>query len=123
VRRVGVWPRVLVSDGAGELIETKLQRQLLARSCRHQVEARVVHHENGPAERSVHELDTMMCTSIISSGIPIPEWCFVVEHMTLVDLMTSYSTSDKSKTIFQTVYGGYVCGHGYPVIREKLHQD
>ena len=23
VRRVGVWPRVLVSDGAGEFIETK----------------------------------------------------------------------------------------------------
>ena len=27
VKRVGVWPRVLVSDGAGEIIETKLQRQ------------------------------------------------------------------------------------------------
>ena len=38
VRRVGVWPRVLVSDGAGEIIETKLQRQLL-RSCKHQVAA------------------------------------------------------------------------------------
>ena len=30
VRRVGAWQRVLVSDGAGEMIETKLQRQLLA---------------------------------------------------------------------------------------------
>ena len=39
VRRVGVWPRVLVSDGAGEIIETKLQRQLLVRSCKHQVAA------------------------------------------------------------------------------------
>ena len=105
VRRVGVWPRVLVSDGAGELIETKLQRQLLARSCRHQVAARGAHHENGPAERSVQELDTMMRASIISSGIPMREWCFVVEHMTLVDSMTSYSTCDKSKTIFEAVYG------------------
>ena len=96
VRRVGVWPRVLVSDGAGELIETKLQRQLLARSCRHQVAARGAHHENGPAERAVQELDTMMRASIISSGIPMREWCFVVEHMTLVDSMTSYWTSDKS---------------------------
>ena len=40
VKRVGVWPRVLVSDGAGEIIDTKLQRQLLARSCKYQVAAR-----------------------------------------------------------------------------------
>ncbi len=33
------------------------------------------------------------------------EWCFVAEHMSLVDAMTSYSTSDKSKTIFEAVYG------------------
>ena len=36
LRRVGVcWPRALVSDGTGEIMETKLQRQLLARSCKH----------------------------------------------------------------------------------------
>ena len=105
VRRVGVWPRVLVSDGAGEIIETKLQRQLLVRSCKHQVAARGAHHENGPAERAVQEIDTMMRASIVSSGIPMREWCFVAEHMSLVDMMTSYSTSDKSKTIFEAVYG------------------
>jgi hypothetical protein len=43
--------------------------------------------------------------SIVSSGIPIREWCFVEEHMSLVDAMTRYSTSDKSKTIFEAVYG------------------
>jgi hypothetical protein len=89
VRRVGVWSRVLVSDGAGELIETKLQSQLLARSCKHQVAARGAHHENGPAERAVQEIDTMMRASIVSSGIPMREWCFVAEHMSLVDAMTS----------------------------------
>ena len=46
VRRVGVWPRVMVSDGAGELFKTKLQRQLLARCCRLQVAARSA-HESG----------------------------------------------------------------------------
>ena len=105
VRRVGVWPRVLVSDGAGEIIETKLQRQLLVGSCKHQVAVRGAHHENGPAERAVQEIDTMMRASIVSSGIPMREWCFVAEHMSLVDMMTSYSTSDKSKTIFEAVYG------------------
>ena len=82
VRRVGVWPRVMVSDGAGELHKTKLQRQLLARCCRLQVAVRGA-HENGPAERAVQELDTMMRAWIIASGIPMREWCFVVEHMRL----------------------------------------
>ena len=67
--------------------------------------ARGAHHENGPAERAVQEIDTMMRASIVSSGIPMREWCFVAEHMSLVDMMTSYSTSDKSKTIFEAVYG------------------
>ena len=102
MKRVGVW---LASDGAGELTETKLQRQLLARSCKHQVAARGAHHENGPSERAVQEIDTMIRASIVSSGIPMREWCFVAEHMSLVDAMTSYSTSDKSKTIFEAVYG------------------
>jgi hypothetical protein len=62
-------------------------------------------HENGPVDRAVQEIDTMMRASIVSSGIPMREWCFVAEHMSLVDAMTSYSTSDKSKTIFETVYG------------------
>ncbi len=83
VRRVGVCPRVLVSDGAGELIETKLQRQLLVRHCRYQVAPRGAHHENGSAERDVQEFDTMMCVWIIASSIPMREWCFVVEHMRL----------------------------------------
>ena len=91
----------MVSDGAGKLLKTTLQRQLLTRCCRIQVA-----NENGPTERAVQELDTMMCASMISSGIPMREWCFVVEHMTLVvDSMTSCSTSDKSKTIFEAVYG------------------
>ena len=105
VRRVGVWPRVLVSDGASEIREAKLQRQLLTRSCKDQVAARGAHHENGPAERAVQEIDTMLRASIVSSGIPMREWCFVAKHMSLVDAMTSYSTSDKSKTIFEAVYG------------------
>jgi hypothetical protein len=71
VRRVGVWPRVLVSDGAAEIIETKLQRQLLTRSCKHPVAVRGAHHEHGPAERAVQEKGTMMRASIVSSDIPM----------------------------------------------------
>ena len=47
----------------------------------------------------------MIRASIVSSGIPMKERCFVAEHMSLVDVMTSYSTIDKSKTIFEAVCG------------------
>ena len=103
--RVGSWPRLLISDGAGELIETKLQRQLLARGCKHEVAARGEHHVNDPAERAIQELDTMMRASIHESNIPFKEWCFVVEYMYLIDMMTSCSTSNKSKTIIEDVHG------------------
>ncbi len=48
--RVGSWPRLLILDGADELIETKLQRQLLARGCKHEVTVRDEHHVNDPEE-------------------------------------------------------------------------
>jgi hypothetical protein len=51
--RVGSWSRLLFSDGAGELIETRLQRQLLTRGCRHEVAARGEHHVNVPVERAI----------------------------------------------------------------------
>ena len=73
MRRVGVCLRVLVSDGAGEIIETKLQRQILTRSCKHQVATCGAHHENGTAECAVQEIDTMIRVSIVSSGIPMQE--------------------------------------------------
>ncbi len=47
---VGSWSRLLISDGAGELIETKIHRQLLTRDCKHEVTARDEHHVNVPAE-------------------------------------------------------------------------
>ena len=47
----------------------------------------------------------MMRASIHESNIPFKEWCFVVEYMCLIDMMTSYSTSNRSKTIFEDVYG------------------
>ena len=105
VRRVGVWSRVLVSDGAGEIMETKLKRQLLARSCKHQVAARGAHHENGPAERAIQEIHTGFNNLIGALGYQCGSGVSWAEHTALVDAMTTNSTSDKSKTIFEAVHG------------------
>ncbi len=47
------------------------------------------------------KFDTIMRESIHESNIPFKEWCFVVEHMCRIDMMTS----NKSKTIFKDVDG------------------
>ncbi len=77
---------MLISDGAGELIETNLQRQLLDRGCKHEVTGRGEHHVNDPSDRVIQELDTMMRVSIHESNIPFKEWCFVVQYMCLIDI-------------------------------------
>ena len=73
--RVGTSQRLLIPDGAGELIETKLQQKLLARGCIHEVAAKGEHHVNVPAERAIQELDTMMRACIHESNLP-----FMVFH-------------------------------------------
>ena len=54
-------------------------------------------------ESAAQEIDTIICASIISLCIPMREWCFVAEHMATVDVMITYSTSCKSKTILEAL--------------------
>jgi hypothetical protein len=62
------------------------------------------HHAIGMAESAVSELDKMTRAMIHEANLPFNVWDVVVEHMTLVDSMTTYSTNDSSKTIFESIY-------------------
>ena len=46
----------------------------------------------------------MTRATIHDANLPFNVWDFVVDHMTLVDSMTTYATHDPSKTIFESVY-------------------
>jgi hypothetical protein len=102
--RVGTCPRFLILDGEDEVndgstttLDSGLQTWV--------ANMRDDHQDNDPTERVIQELDTMMKVSIHESNIPFKEWCFVVEYMCLIDMITSYSTSNRSKAIFEDVYG------------------
>ena len=62
------------------------------------------HHTIGKTESAVSELDKMTRATIHDANLPFNVWDFVVEHMTLLDSMTSYATNDSSRTIFENVY-------------------
>ena len=46
----------------------------------------------------------MTRSTIHDANLPFNVWDFVVEHMTLIDSMTSYATNDTSQTIFESIY-------------------
>jgi hypothetical protein len=76
----------------------------LARGCNHIIVPRGEHHAIGKAESAVAEIDKMTRATIHDANLPFNVWDFVVDHMTLVDSMTTYAADDPSKTIFESVY-------------------
>jgi hypothetical protein len=104
VTRIGCWPKILYSDAAGEFISRVFKTMFLARGCNHIIVPRGEHHAIGKAESAVAEIDKMTRATIHDANLPFNLWDFVVDHMTLVDSMTTYATDDPSKTIFESVY-------------------
>ena len=103
VTRVGCWPKILYSDAAGEFISRVFKTWFLARGCNHIIVPKGEHHAIGKAESAVAEIDKMTRATIHDVNLPFNTWDFVVDHMTLVDSMTTYTTDDPSKTIYESV--------------------
>ncbi len=76
----------------------------LDRDSNHIIVQRGEHHAIGKAESAVAEIDKMTRDTIHGANLPFNVWDFVVDHMTLVDSMTTHVTDDLSKTIFESVY-------------------
>ena len=72
---------------------------VLAQDYNHIIVPKGEHHAIGKAESAVAELDKMTRVTIHDVNLPFNVWDFVVEHMTLVDSMTTYVTDDPCKTI------------------------
>jgi hypothetical protein len=76
----------------------------LAKGCNHIKVSKDEHHAIGKTESDVSELDKMTRDTIHEANLPFNVWNIVVEHMTLVDSMTTYDTNEISQTIFERVY-------------------
>ena len=57
------------------------------------------HHAIGMEESAVSEVDKMTRAMIHEANLPFNVWDIVVEHMVLLDSMTTYVTNDISQTI------------------------
>ena len=104
VAHIGGWTKTLYSDSAGEFKSQVLKNMFLTKGCNHIKVSKDDHHAIGKAESAVPELDKMTRVTIHDANLPFNVWDLVVEHMTLVDSMTTYATNDSSQTIFEIVY-------------------
>jgi hypothetical protein len=103
-KRIGRHPKVLYSDLASEITSSMFERYLLVKGVNHVNVPRGEHHSIGVAEKAIQDLSNMMRCMLADSNVPNIYWDFVIEHAALVNSMITPSISDKTKTIFETVW-------------------
>jgi hypothetical protein len=77
---------------------------LLVKGVNHVDVPRGEYHSIGVAEKAIQDLINMMRCVLADSNVPNIYWDFVIEHAALVNSMIMPSISDKTKTIFETVW-------------------
>ena len=83
--QLGKWPRVLVSDTAGEVIKTKLRLMLVAKGTVVETIPRSEHHLTGSIEIEIKHLSNAVKCTMASRNIPPNLWDIVGEYLTLMD--------------------------------------
>jgi hypothetical protein len=81
------------------------ERYLLVKGVNHIPVPRGEHHGIGVAEKAIQDLSNMMRSYLTDSNLPGSYWDYVVEHAALVNRMITPSITDKSRTIFEHVWG------------------
>ena len=105
VARIGMYPKKLFSDKAGEIESSTFGKLILVRGVESITVPKGEHYSNPHAEKAIQDLDKMLKAILLDSGIPHDCWDIVVQHCALINSMTSPSLLDPSKTIFEVVNG------------------
>ena len=105
INRIGRHPKVLYSDLAPEMTGNEMERLFLVKGVNHITVPRGEHHSIGVAEKAIQDLSNMMRSYLTDSNLPGIYWDYVVEHAALVNSMITPSITDKSRTIFEHVWG------------------
>ncbi len=101
VTHIGGLPKTLYSDSDGEFKSQVLKSIFLTKGCNHNLVPKDELYDIGMTESVVSELDKMTRATIHEVNLPFNVWDVVVEHMSLVDSMTTYVTNDSSKTLLK----------------------
>jgi hypothetical protein len=63
------------------------------------------YHVNGPAEKSIGDIDRMTKAIMTDKNIPSRFWDIVAEHCVFLNAVTSPAVDESTKTIFEATYG------------------
>ena len=83
--QLGRWPRVLVSDTAGEVIKKSLRLMLVAKGTVIETIPRSEHHLTGSIEIEIKHLSNAVKCTMAARNIPPNLWDIVGEYLTLMD--------------------------------------
>jgi hypothetical protein len=92
---LGQWPRILISDQAGEVIKKTLKSWLVPKGTMIQTIPRSEHHFSGSIEIEIKHISNATKCTMASRNIPANLWDIVGEYMTLMDCCTRASPLDK----------------------------
>ena len=84
VARMGKWPKLLISDKAGEIVKKTLKHTLTARQVNVQHVPRGEHHLNGSIEADIGSLDNLVKTSMMEANLPAAAWECVGQHIAML---------------------------------------
>ena len=92
---LGRWPKLLVSDAAGEVIKKTLKSWLLAKGTVIETIPRSEHHFTGSIEIEIRHLSNSVKCTMAHRNIPADLWHIVGEYLTLVTSCTRASPLNK----------------------------
>jgi hypothetical protein len=103
--RIGRFPKLLVSDQAGEILSKAMGSRLAAQGTHIDPVPKDEHSKIGSAERAIDEIDRMVAASLLDSNIPKCYWDIVGEHCSLLNAVTQSCPTDHGITIYEAETG------------------
>ena len=103
--RIGRFPKLLVSDQAGEILSKAMGSRLAAQGTHIDPVPKDEHSKIGSAERAIDEIDRMVAASLLDTNIPKCYWDIVGEHCTLLNAVTQSCPTDHGITIYEAETG------------------
>jgi hypothetical protein len=105
VSYLGRHPKILRSDQGTMILNKELTAHLEANHTNHIVCSKDEHASIGAAENSIGVLRTSAKAMMLAGNIPKRYWQFVVSHAAYLNNIVAPSRCDRTKTIFEILFG------------------
>eukprot|EP00961_Rhodomonas_salina_P206472 2787183-Rhodomonas_salina.1 len=103
--QLGRAPRILLTDGAGEMTSAEFEAELSAIGTFHQKLIPYAQHQNGLAESAIRTVSTRTHTLLISSNLPPSYWCYTTEYAVFLENVTRPYVKGVLVTAYEKMFG------------------